>query len=103
VATNDVHYLHAEDAEAQDILICLQSKKKISDQDRMSLMDFDLSFRSSEKMIEDFASVPEAIKNTEKIVQMCNVEIELGKISLPHFELPNNENPDSFLEKMCRT
>ena len=103
VATNDVHYLHAEDAEAQDILICLQSKKKISDQDRMSLMDFDLSFRSSEKMIEDFASVPEAIKNTEKIAQMCNVEIELGKISLPHFELPNNENPDSFLEKMCQT
>ena len=102
VATNDVHYLHPEDAEAQDILMCLQSKKKISDQDRMSLMNFDLSFRSPDKMIEDFASVPEAIKNTEKIASMCNVEIELGKISLPHFELPNSENPDSYLKRLCQ-
>ena len=101
VATNDVHYLHPEDAEAQDILMCLQSKKKISDQNRMNLMNFDLSFRSPEKMIEDFASVSEAIKNTEKIARMCNVKIELGKISLPHFELPNDENPDSYLEKIC--
>jgi DNA polymerase III subunit alpha len=102
VATNDVHYLHPEDAEAQDLLMCLQMKKKISDKDRMNLMDFDCSFRPPEKMIEDFASVPEAIKNTEKIARMCNVEIELGKISLPHFELPNNENPDSYLKKICQ-
>ncbi len=102
VATNDVHYLHPEDAEAQDLLICLQTKRKVNDQNRMSLMDFDLSFRSPEKMIQDFASVPEAIQNTEKIASMCNVTIELGKISLPYFKLPNNENPDSYLEKICR-
>jgi len=102
VATNDVHYLHSEDAEAQDLLMCLQMKKKISDRDRINLMDFDLSFRPAEKMIEDFASIPEAIKNTEKIASMCNVKIELGKISLPYFELPNNENPDSYLGKICR-
>jgi len=82
--------------------MCLQMKKKISDRDRINLMDFDLSFRPAEKMIEDFASIPEAIKNTEKIASMCNVKIELGKISLPYFELPNNENPDSYLGKICR-
>ncbi len=101
VASNDVHYLHPEDAIAQDILLCLQSKKKINDKDRMSLLDFDLSFRPPEKMIEDFKSIPQAIENTVKISEICNLKIELGKINLPHFALPNEESPNSYLEKLC--
>ncbi len=102
IATNDIHYLHPEDKTAQDILMCLQSKKKIDDKNRMNLMNFDLSFRSPEKMIEDFKETPEAISNTERIANMCNVEIELGKILLPHFELPSEEkNNESYLEKLC--
>ena len=84
VATNDVHYFKKEDAEAQDILLCLQNKKKLSDTDRMTMIGHgDYSMRSNNDMIAAFSHVPEAIENTLKIAEMCNVEIELGNIQLP--------------------
>ncbi|HNZ86183.1 MAG TPA: DNA polymerase III subunit alpha [bacterium] len=101
LATNDVHYLKPEDKEAQDILMCLQSKKKIDDKDRMSLTDFDLSFRSPEQMTEGFKDYPDAISNTSKVADMCNVEIELNKILLPHFELPEGKTDNSYLRELC--
>lgn len=103
VATNDIHYLHADDKTAQDILVCIQSKKKLEDKHRMNMTDFDLSFRSPEKMIESFIDTPEAISNTLQIANKCNVEIELGKIVLPHFELPKEEtSSEKYIEKLCK-
>ena len=101
VATNDVHYLNEEDAEAQDILLCLQNKKKLEDTDRMSMHGGNYSFRSNKEMIELFKDVPEAIENTLKIAEKCNVEIELGNIQLPFFEVPEGYNEGTYLRYLC--
>ncbi|MFA6995109.1 MAG: DNA polymerase III subunit alpha [Patescibacteria group bacterium] len=102
IATNDVHYLRKEDAEAQDILLCLQNKKKITDTDRMKMLGHgDYSMRSNVDMINAFKETPEAIKNTLKIAEECNVEIELGNIQLPHFEVPVGYDGNSYLRKWC--
>ncbi len=101
LATNDIHYLKSEDREAQDILMCLQSKKKIGDKDRMNMSDFDLSFRSPEQMADGFMDYPEAISNTIKVADMCNVEIGLNKILLPHFDLPEGQTANSYLKELC--
>ena len=102
VATNDAHYLNPEDAEAQDILLCIQTKKKQSDTDRMTMLGEDFSFASPEKMKAAFSYLPEALTNTEKIAESCNLEIELDKILLPHFEVPSGETPDSYLKNLCQ-
>jgi len=101
VATNDSHYLNPEDAEAQDIMICIQTKKKQTDTDRLSMLGEDFSLKTPEKMSNDFSHAPEAIENTLKIAEDCNVEIELGKILLPHFELPAGQTDNDFLKKLC--
>jgi DNA polymerase-3 subunit alpha len=102
VATNDIHYLKKEDAEAQDILLCLQNKKKITDTDRMSMIGHgDYSMRSNAEMIEAFKDTPEAITNTLKIAEMCNLEIELGKIQLPYFDVPSGYDGNSYLRHQC--
>ncbi|MFH0820066.1 MAG: DNA polymerase III subunit alpha [bacterium] len=101
VATNDVHYLNKEDAEAQDILLCLQTKKKREDKDRMSFLGEDFSFKSQEEMIASFHDCPEAIQNTVKIAESCDLEIELGKVTLPHFEVPSGKTADEFLHELC--
>jgi DNA polymerase-3 subunit alpha len=102
VATNDVHYLKKEDAEAQDILLCLQNKKKKEDENRMSMMDLDASMRPNDEMIASFSDTPEAVSNTLKIAEMCDVEIELGKTQLPFFQVPEGFNEFSYLEKLTR-
>jgi len=102
VATNDVHYFKKDDAEAQDILLCLQNKKKKSDADRMTMIGHgDYSLRPNVEMIEAFKDTPEAIANTLKIAEMCNVEIELGNIQLPHFEVPEGYDGNSYLREWC--
>ncbi|MFA6514414.1 MAG: DNA polymerase III subunit alpha [Patescibacteria group bacterium] len=102
IATNDVHYFKKEDAEAQDILLCLQNKKKITDTDRMKMLGHgDYSMRSNAEMIAAFKHIPEAIENTLKIAEMCNVEIELGQIQLPHFEVPAGYDGNSYLKEWC--
>ncbi|MHB8904469.1 MAG: DNA polymerase III subunit alpha, partial [Patescibacteria group bacterium] len=101
VATNDTHYFKKEDAEAQDILLCLQNKKKKTDTDRMTMIGHgDYSLRSNAEMIAAFAHVPEAVANTLKIAEMCNVEIELGNIQLPFFEVPNGYDGNSYLKEL---
>ncbi len=100
VATNDIHYLKKDDAEAQDILLCLQNKKKITDTDRMKMIGSgDYSMRSNSEMIAAFKHIPEAIENTLKIADMCNLEIELGNIQLPHFEVPEGYDGNSYLRE----
>lgn len=101
IATNDIHYLKKEDEEAQDILLCLQNKKKREDSDRMNMTGVDYSMRSGREMIEVFKDVPEAIANTMKIAEKCNVEIELGNVQLPHFEVPIGYDGNSYLKKLC--
>jgi DNA polymerase-3 subunit alpha len=102
VATCDTHYLNTEDAEAQDILLCIQMKKKLDDKDRISYIGEDFSMRSPERMAEEFKDVPEALANTVKIAESCALEIELGKILLPHYEVPAGLTPESYLETLCR-
>lgn len=102
VATNDNHYFRKDDAEAQDILLCLQNKKKLSDTDRMKMIGYgDYSFRSNADMIAAFSHVPEAIENTLKIAADCNLEIELGQVQLPHFEVPAGYDENSYLRQWC--
>ena len=102
VATNDVHYVNPDDAEAQEILLCVQTQRTIVEKNRpLSMMDSpDFYLRSSEEMIELFAQYPEAISNTVKIAEMCNIELSVGKWVLPHFPIPEGEKPSTFLEKM---
>ncbi|MFH0803775.1 MAG: DNA polymerase III subunit alpha [Candidatus Tagabacteria bacterium] len=102
VAAQDVHYIKAEDAEAQDILLAVQTNNKIADEERLTMKGDDFSFRSEEEMEKFFHDVPEAIENTLKIANRCDVEIELNKIQLPHFDVPEGETPNSFLEKICK-
>ena len=102
VATNDVHYFKKEDAEAQDILLCLQNKKKLSDTDRMTMVGHgDYSMRSNADMIAAFKHIPEATQNTLKIAEMCNVDLELGNIQLPHFDVPAGYDGNSYLRSWC--
>lgn len=101
VATNDAHYLRRGDAPIQDILMCIQMRKLVSDTDRLSMLDEDFSLRGSEEMFAAFADVPEAITNTVEIARKCNVEIELGKIRLPYFSVPDAKDPDDYLKELC--
>lgn len=102
VAANDIHYLNPEDDKAQDILLCIQLNKKVEEKNRLSMMGEDYSMKSPELMIKNFRHIPEAIENTEKIVSECNLEIELGKILLPQFNVPDSSSANDYLEKLCR-
>lgn len=101
IATNDVHYLSADDGEAQDILLCLQNKKKKEDLDRMNMTDANYSLKPNSEMIDIFKDVPEAIENTLKIADVCNVEIDLGTTHLPSFVVPEGFDGNSYLRKIC--
>src|SRR4030042_2546807 len=101
VSTNDIHYVSYEDRFAHDILLCLQTKKHLDDKNRMSMMEFDVSFRPPEQMMADFSELPEAIMNTQKIADLCNLEIELGVTKLPEYKLPEGEDAEDYLNKLC--
>jgi len=101
VATCDIHYVKADDKEAQDVLLCVQSGKKIDDPDRLSLREFDLHFKTAEEMRSAFLDVPEAVDNTLKIAGRCNLKLELGKTLLPAFPTPREISPDDYLCELC--
>jgi len=101
VATNDIHYLKKEDAEVQDILLCLQNKKKLEDSDRLSMTHDDYSMRSAREMEEAFRDIPEAIENTQRIADACDLEIELGKTQLPVFHVPEGYDGAGYLRRLC--
>jgi len=104
VATNDVHYLEENDAEAQDALICVQTRKLISDTKRMKMIDNpDFFFKSASEMAELFADYPEAIKNTVKIAEQCNVTIPTGQLIFPKFTIPKGKTEKEFLREMTVT
>jgi len=101
VATNDCHYLRPEDAEAQDILMLINTGADPNDPERLTMRADDFSMRSSQRMIEDFKNFPEAIENTQKIVEACNFEFKLGEIKMPKFETPDGKTPEEYLEELC--
>lgn len=102
VATNDIHYLNAEDAEAHEVLLCVQTQHTMLESKRpLSMIGSpDFYMRSPQEMKSLFLEYPEAIENTVKIAEMCNVDIELGKWILPEFEVPMGETPASLLRKL---
>jgi len=103
VATNDVHYLNADDAEAQDILMLINTGADINDAGRLTMIHEDFSMRSTEQMIADFAEHPEAIENTQKIADLCNFEFELKKTKLPRFTPPEGLTTEQYLRELCVT
>jgi len=101
VATNDVHYLNKEDAEIHDILLCIQTGSKLNDKDRLRFKTNEFYFKSEEEMSRIFESIPEALENTVKIAEKCNLELPLNKVILPVFEVPEGETLDSYFERLC--
>ena len=101
VATNDIHYTYAEDAEAHDILLCIQTAKKVSDEDRMRYEGGQYYVKSELEMRELFPYAQEAISNTALIADRCNVEIEFGVTKLPKFDVPDGYDSWSYLNKLC--
>ncbi len=103
VATKNVHYLNKGNNDAQDALVCIHDGKTVDDTNRASSRDIDMSLVPAEVMIEAFRDNPEAISNTRKIADRCNVEIELGVNHLPDFDVPEGETADTYLRKLCET
>ena len=102
VATNDVHYINKSGAEVQEILMCVQTAKNINDDDRMRFGTDELYLKSEAQMRDLFPEHPEAIENTAKIANMCNLSFEFGKHHLPVFELPEGETDSvEYLKKLC--
>ena len=102
VATNDVHYTYAEDEKPHDILLCIQTGKKIEDEDRMRYEGGQYYIKSEEEMRELFPYAPQALENTERIARRCNVEIEFGVTKLPKFDVPEGYTSWEYLNKLCR-
>lgn len=101
-ATNDFHYAHKDDAEAQDALLCVQTGKLISDVDRLRMIDTpDYYVKSPEEMEEDFKEIPEAIENTVRIADMVDLKIELGRAIFPIFKTPDNKPPMEYLRELA--
>ncbi|RJQ33333.1 DNA polymerase III subunit alpha [Candidatus Parcubacteria bacterium] len=100
IATNDIHYIESQDDQAHDVLLCIQTKHKQADKDRMTYLGEDYSMYSEDKFKEYFADVPEAISNTQKLADRCNVNIELGVIQLPEYKLPQGVTADQELRTL---
>ncbi len=101
VATNDIHYTYAGDAEAHDILLCIQTGKKVSDENRMRYEGGQYYCKSEAEMAALFPYAPEAIENTHKIAKRCNVEIEFGVTKLPKFDVPQGKTSWEYLNELC--
>lgn len=102
VATNDVHYTYAEDAQPHDILLCLQTGKKLADEDRMRYEGGQYYVKSEEEMKGLFPYAWEAVENTQRIADRCHVEIEFGNYKVPHYEVPEGYDSWTYLNKLCR-
>ena len=102
VATNDCHYLNMEDHKSHDALLCIQTGKTVKDTNRMRFSSETFYVKTPEEMKRSFADVPEAITNTIKIAERCNVELELGKYHLPHFPVPEGTTRESYMAELSR-
>ncbi|MDA1169382.1 MAG: DNA polymerase III subunit alpha, partial [bacterium] len=101
IATSDTHYIHPEDNHAQDVLICVQTGTTVDEKDRMCMLDEDFSLKSPGEVKEAWKEYPEAIDNTQKVADMCDITFEFGKNKLPKFPLPKNQTPNDALKELC--
>ena len=101
VATNDVHYVRQEHAEAHDILLCIQMATNVDDERRMSFPNDQFYLKSPEEMEKLFIRYPEAIANTQKIAEQCNLEFTFGQLHLPDFQAPEGRDNSSYLRELC--
>lgn len=100
-ATNDLHYVRKEDAEAQDILLCIQTTATVDEPDRMRFPNDSFYLKSYDEMAELFGECPEALENTAKIADRCNVTLEFGHLLLPEFTVPEGFDAESYLRHLC--
>lgn len=101
VVTNDVHYTYADDVRPHDILLCIQTGKKLADEDRMRYVGGQYYVKSEEEIKGLFPYAWEAVENTQRIADRCHVELEFGVTKLPHFEVPQGYDPWTYLNKLC--
>ena len=101
IATNDIHYTYADDVEAHDILLCIQTGKKLADENRMRYPGGQFFVKSESEMRALFPYAQEALDNTHRIADRCNVDIEFGVTKLPHFEVPEGYDSWTYLNKLC--
>lgn len=101
IATADIHYVNPEDSAVQDILLCLQTKKLLDDPGRMNMTSDSYHIRTPEEMQKAFSHIPEALENTQKIVDACDVEIKFDQIILPKFQVPNGKTDNDYLRELC--
>ncbi len=101
VVTNDVHYITADDAAIHDVLLCIQTQAKVSDEDRMRYDGGQYYLKSEEEMRVLFPYAEEAVDNTAKIAERCNIEIEFGHYKLPRFDVPNGKSAFDYLRELC--
>ena len=103
VCSNDIHYTYADDVESHDVLLCIQTGKKLADDDRMRYEGGQYYVKSEEEMARLFPYAPEALENTAKIAERCNVEITFGETKLPRFDVPEGYDAWSYLNMLCDT
>ncbi|MCE5190734.1 MAG: DNA polymerase III subunit alpha [Actinomycetia bacterium] len=101
IATNDIHYVHAADAEAQDMLVCIQTGKTVDDESRMKFSSDQFFLKSAEEMEAALPEYPQAFSSTLDIAERCDVHLEFGKIILPVFEVPQGSTEDDYLREEC--
>ena len=103
VATNDCHYIHQDDARAQDVMLCIQTGRDLDDPNRLRFYNDQFYLKSPDEMKELFADVPESITNTIEVAEKCNLELELGVVQLPEFPIPEGfSDADAYLESLVR-
>ena len=100
IVTTDLHYIKKDDREAQDVLLAIQTGTDIGNEDRFSMKKMELYFKSKEEIAKDFSKHPELFENIKKIVSQCNLELDIGKVILPHFTTPKNEDSFEYLKKL---
>ena len=101
IATNDAHYIKREDSYSHEVLLCIQTGKKMIDDERMRMGSDEFFIKSPEEMLENSKNIPEVIDNTVEIANKCNIEFEFGHTILPNFDTPNNENHFDYLRGLC--
>ena len=101
VATSDVHYVNREDAVSHDLLMCIGTNSSINDEKRKKIAGDFLYLKSPEEMAELFKDIPQAIENTERIAEKCNLELEFGRLHLPEIDLPDGKSADEYLAELC--
>jgi DNA polymerase-3 subunit alpha len=102
VATNDCHYVYREDAPIHDVLLCIGTGTSISDEKRLKMSDDSYYLKSEDEMRELFPELPEAIDNTWRIAEMCDLDLEFGRLHLPEADVPAGQSPDDYLAQLCR-